>query len=377
MKTVRLYDLYPYDAEFEAVVVSCEEKDGMYDVILDRTLFFPEQGGQTCDTGTLNGMDVLDVQIQDDIIHHYVKESLHGKVKGIIDFEERYRKMQHHSAEHVMSSVMIKLFGMGNVGFHLGSQDATVDFERSFSKSDLDSIENEVNACIYANKQIRTYILEDDSLEYRSKKEITGDLRIVNIEDIDICACCAPHVKATGEIGIFKIIRMDKHKKGVRITFIAGKKAFEDYQIKANNAKDLSVFLKVPPNEIVEPVYKLMDETILLKQKITALKKEILQYKLNALQIEDYHFILEEDMDMNMQRIFGNQLLEKTNKVACVFVPVENGYRFVMMAKNNVLEIMNILRKEYTIKGGGKGNMAQGTIEGDIDSIMKSIQSIF
>ena len=229
-KTIKLYDENAYNTEFTATVTSCvldEKRDNTFIVTLDKTLFFPEEGGQTPDRGVivklseddiekLKGKDsdflkdfpainVLDVQIKDEVIYHYLdKELPEGTpVYGVIDWQHRFSNMQQHSGEHIFSGIVNSRFGYDNVGFHLSDSIVTMDYSGPLTEEELADIEKSVNLAIYENREIRAWYPSPDELadiNYRSKKELTGAVRIVEVDGYDICACCAPHVKRTGEI---------------------------------------------------------------------------------------------------------------------------------------------------------------------------------
>ena len=369
--TIKLYDAYPYEISFQANVISCIKCDKGYDVVLDQTLFFPEEGGQNCDKGTINDIDVLDVQIKDDIIHHYLSMSVEGKVEGMIDFDYRYSNMQNHSGEHILSGLVYSLYGFCNVGFHLGDNEITTDYDGFLTKEQLTILENKVNQVIQENKLIRCYYPDNiEQLEYRSKKEIDGDIRIVEIEDIDMCACCAPHVRSTSEIGLFKIIKAIKHKKGMRIYFLCGQKAIEDYQIKHEEVTAISNLLSSPPYLISQNVQRLIEENNQFKQEISSLKKQMIDGLCQSLIQKEYHIEFVDDMDRSLQQYYLNQLLDKSDKMAAVFAGSDKNYRFMISAFDDSRAYIELLKEKYSVKGGGKKDIVQGTIEASKEEIL-------
>ena len=226
--------------EFTAEVLSCEKRDGHYEVELDRTAFFPEGGGQYADTGVLDEMQVCDVQEKDGRIFHIMKDrservseyfTAGRRVSGRIDWEERFMKMQQHTGEHIVSGLVHARFGYNNVGFHLGSEDCTMDFNGAVTKEELQEIEQEANRAVWKNLPVQVlYPTEEElaSMDYRSKIEIEGQIRIVVIPGYDVCACCAPHVNNTGEIGMIKLTGVQRYKGGVRVTMLCGVRALLD-----------------------------------------------------------------------------------------------------------------------------------------------------
>lgn len=376
MKTIRLYDTHPYDTTFFATVVSCEVSGDIFDVVLDQTLFFPEQGGQTCDRGTLNGSEVVDVRIKDNIIHHFVKSPMKGEVKGVVDFELRFYNMQHHTCEHILTSVTLKLFGLSNIGIHIGRKDVTVDFERPFSETELFMIEEAVNDLIYKNVHVKTYFVEPNStLDYRSRADIKEDIRIVEIEGVDICACCAPHVARTGEIGLFKILRTEKKRDGVRLYFAVGKKAFIDYQIKHQQALTLSSLLNMPSTSLVEPVDKLLNENNALKTQLNQIQKAALLDQVAHLEVKDVQVLFVEALESKQTKDFVASLMEKTNQVAYVFVQNGDDYRFIISGKSPIDELLSDLKAHFSVRGGGRGLQAQGTIVATKEALEAYLQA--
>lgn len=373
--TIKLYDTKPYETKFSAQVLSCSPCEKGYDIVLDQTLFFPEEGGQTCDQGLLNHVEVVDVQIENGSIHHFTKEALTGMVTGEINWAHRYSNMQNHSGEHVLSGIVHSLFGFNNSGFHLSENEITTDYDGFLTKEQIQEVEERANQIILENHPIYYEYPENvQELSYRSKKEIEEAIRIVTIEGVDVCACCAPHVKSTAEIGIIKIVKSMKFKKGVRLFFVCGHKAYQDYVLKHNQSIAISNQLSSPIEDISENVARILNESYGLKQKISALKKEMIRQKSNDIQTEDVQIVFEEDLDKATQQYYFNILNEHARQYACLFVKIEDGYRFMIGSCDNANDILNILRKHFTVRGGGKDHFVQGTIlasKEDINTILK------
>ena len=253
---------------------------------LDRTAFFPEGGGQYADTGTLDEMQVCDVQEKDGRIFHIMEDkseqipeyfTVGRSVSGRINWEERFMKMQQHTGEHIVSGLVHARFGYNNVGFHLGSEDCTMDFNGIITKEELQEIEREANRAVWKNLPVEVlYPSEEElaSMEYRSKIEIEGQVRIVVIPGYDVCACCAPHVKYTGEVGVIKLTNVQRYKGGVRVTMLCGVRALLDYEEKQREVQSVSAMLCARENEIAEAVEHLRKECGDLKQEINEKRKE-------------------------------------------------------------------------------------------------------
>ncbi len=287
--TEKLYDADAYLTTFTAQVLSCVSVDGGYDVVLDRTAFFPEAGGQTPDRGTLGETRIVDVQIDEDgVITHRTKEALKvgAEVSGTVDWKHRFDNMQQHTGEHIVSGLVCSRFGCSNVGFHLGDQTVTMDYDHALTKEELDGIERDANEAIWKNLPVEIAFPDDEELKqipYRSKKELSGQIRIVTIPGIDICACCAPHVRHTGEIGILKILAAQNYKGGVRVTIACGERAYralsESHAILTGLARDLSTGAEEVPAQF----QKLREELSDVKRRAAELAEAVLTEKLNKI----------------------------------------------------------------------------------------------
>ena len=265
MPTIKLYENDSYIKNFSATVVSCEEKDGAYSVVLNQTAFFPEGGGQDADKGKINDADVLDVQIKNDVIYHKVNKpfNVNEEVTCTLDWETRFSRMQNHTGEHIVSGVIHSLFGYNNVGFHMNDTLVTLDVDGPLSDEDIKKVELKANNAIYENKSIKAIYPTAEELpdyDYRSKLDITEGVRLIEIEDYDLCACCAPHVAKTGEIGIIKIVSYIPYKKGTRIEMLCGALALNDYQNLHSTNKAVMNMLSANRFEIAESVERIQGE---------------------------------------------------------------------------------------------------------------------
>ena len=369
MKTVKLYDENSFIKEFYATVISCEEFGENYAVLLDKTAFFPEGGGQGSDLGTLGNANVLDVQIKGDEIHHITDDSLAvgDTVCGVIDWKRRFDFMQQHSGEHIVSGIANKLFGCENVGFHLGEEIVTLDFDKPLDKYQLKKLELLSNEVIFKNLNFYTYYPDEKTLKnltYRSKKELDGDIRIVEIEDTDICACCAPHVKKSGEIGIIKFISSESLRGGVRIEIKCGTRALNDILDKYDNIQKISKALCVKQNETAEAVDRLLAQVSELKFQLTGLKKHIISEKIEFFNLaSQLSAEFEENYDIKEMQLLADGLYKNYGGIRAVFSKREDGFSFVIRGKENELEeFFSRFKVEFSVKGGGRNGMVQGTV---------------
>lgn len=366
---------------FLAVVLACEKVGEVYEAVLDRTAFFPEGGGQYADTGWISGIEVIDVQERQGIIYHKIKEPLlEGKeVTGTIDWKERFSKMQQHSGEHIVSGLVHEKFGYDNVGFHMGKDAITMDFNGTITKEELKEIEYLANEAVAKNLDIQViYPSKEElsNLEYRSKIEIEGQVRVVIIPGYDTCACCAPHVKKTGEIGIIKLVGIQNYKGGVRVSMLCGFRALADYNEKAESVKSISVLLSAKESEVAEEVAKLKEELAAQKTSLAELQKRILSYKAEMIEENQESAVMfEEELEGNAPRELVNLLLKKKIKVAAVFAGTQDrGYRYVIGSKCvDVRPIAKLLNERFEGRGGGKPEMVQGTLSGNEFEIREEV----
>ena len=379
--TEKLYFADSHMKEFDAVVTGCEPAEDGYRVVLDRTAFFPEGGGQYADTGYLGEAYVKDVQEKGDRIFHMTDKPLTAgeTVHGQIDWEKRFESMQQHSGEHIISWLVHGRFGYNNVGFHLGADYCTMDFDGPITKEELKEIEQEANRIVYQNLDVKNLYPSKEELkdmEYRSKIEIEGQVRIVNIPGVDTCACCAPHVKKTGEIGNIKLVDMINYKGGERISMLAGSRALADHVRKEENAKAISALLCAKENEIAEAVSHMKDENISLKGKVASLQQKLLAYQANEVDVSgEITAVFDSHMDGNMPREFMNLLLGRGATVCAVFAGNDaDGYRYVIGSRTeDVRPFSKRLNEAFSGRGGGKPEMVQGSLKGSEEEIRRLI----
>lgn len=365
---IKLYDQDSYIFEFTAEVVSCEEINSEYKILLDKTAFFPTAGGQECDTGTIDEVPVIRVEIENDEVFHYTRTPLEaGKtITAKIDREVRLRKMQHHSAEHIVSGLVHSVLGLENVGFHLGDEEVTMDYSGIISEEELDNIERLANRAVRDNLKITCEYPDEatlSALNYRSKLDLKDNVRIVTIPGIDVCACCAPHVNYTGEIGLIKLKDMIHYKGGVRVRMICAGDALSDYQIKQKNAVKISNLLSAKQDEIAESVEKLHRELSEWKQKCAMLEKALVTEKASLLaDTENNICVFETDISVDALRHFVNCGKKKCGGVfvGCLGNDTD-GYTYII--GSNSIDLSNACREineGLSGRGGGRGDMVSG-----------------
>lgn len=377
-----LYYKDNYLTEFTSKVVSCVEEKGKIKVVLENTAFYPEGGGQPSDIGTINGIKVTHVEEKEDVIYHIVDSKLEiGQiVECKIDFENKFANMQNHSAEHIISGLICKIYNANNVGFHMGKDCVTMDFDVLLKEEDIRKIEILANEAVYKNIEIKSGIYnkeEASKIYYRSKKEINEDIRLVEVPGYDMCACCGVHVTKTGEIGIIKLLYVEKYKTGCRIYMLAGKKALDNYTEKFKIVDDLGTLLSLKPDEVYEGVVSLKQEIDELKKERNKLKGEILENKVKNLNATENIILFEDNLENDDIKILCTKLKEKANKISAVFSNNNGIYKFMMMSDIiDLKELSNRFRQELEAKCGGNSVLVQGQINASKESILKFFENL-
>ncbi|MBQ9603806.1 MAG: alanyl-tRNA editing protein [Firmicutes bacterium] len=378
----KLYYKSAYIKEFDAKVISCEKSEKSFAVILDKTAFYPEGGGQPCDLGTINGIKVVDVQEKDEEVVHYTTEEIpEGKeVHGVIDWARRYDLMVQHSGEHLVSGFINRRFGYNNVGFHIGGEMITIDLDGEITKEELHEIEVQTNDYIWENH--KTEILyptpeELETLQYRSKKELSGEVRIVRFPGGDTCACCGTHVDTTAEIGFVKLISIQKFHEGVRIEMLSGKRAYEYIAKAVEENSKISALLSAKVFETAAAVERLLDENQNLKIKVSAAENSVINIIAdNYKGIDTTTIINQPDFTPDNVRKLAAALIEQNSGMCCVFSgDDENGYKYAVAQKDGDLKaLVKDMNAALNGRGGGKPFFAQGSVNAkwtDIEEFFK------
>ena len=367
--TERLYYMDGHCARFVSRVASCEACEGGYDVRLERTAFFPGGGGQEADSGTLGGMRIARLaETEDGDIAHILPGPLEPgtEVEGTVDWDVRFARMQSHSGEHIVSGTVHRLFGYDNVGFHMGENAMTLDFSGELSPQDIEAVELEANRAVWRNVPVRTLLPgreELKALDFRSKKELAGQVRLVEIEGVDLCACCAPHVARTGEIGVIKVIDSMRHRGGTRLTVLAGEAAYRDYAAVHVQNSAVSAALSAKRLETALAVRKALTEREELRSALTALKKELLGLKAASLvPTEGNMCLFEPDMDPVTLRELVNAGVAVTGGVCAAFSGADGDYRYIIGSRNvDLRAAAREINAAISGRGGGTGTMIQGS----------------
>ena len=365
--TIRLYNQDSELLAFSAVVTGCEEKKGQYIVTLDRTAFFPEGGGQGADHGVLGGVNVLDVHEAGGEVLHTTDAplSVGAEVEGHVDAQRRLDMMQQHSGEHIFSGLVCSLFGYENVGFHIGSEAVTMDFNGPLTEEDVRRVERLANEIVWKNVPVETLLpnkAELEEMHYRSKKALEGEVRIVRIDGADICACCGTHVKRTGSVGQIKVLGFMKYKSGVRVSILCGRRALEEENILLDQVKGIGNLLSCKQHEALKSVERLYAE----RDQLRYMSEQL------GMQIFDMMAAQEEDKDIRVvscDAIPASAVRKAAGKLCAgarmglVLVPREDGYSFALSSQTeDVRPITKELTSAFGGKGGGPKDMTQGLL---------------
>ncbi len=354
--TKRLFDEDSYIKEFSARVLECKKCEDFYKIVLDQTAFFIEGGGQKSDTGFLDDVAVFDVQEENGVIYHFTRSPVEKEeVTGVIDWEKRFNKMQNHTAEHIISGIVHTYYGYENTGFHLGDDVVTMDYNGILTQEDIDKIEFLANKAVWKNHKIFCfYPTTPEKYTYRSKLDIKENLRLVEIENVDCCACCAPHVNFTGEVGFIKIVFWQKYKGGVRIFMKAGSFAYGEIFGYFKALKSLSALLSLPMEETPAGVEKLMQKLSETQYQLNGLNAKLLEYEINE---NNKNFIFVDSPDLLKDAV---NLLAKKHGFCGAFSGDDTlGYRFNIVTPN-LEETKALLKEKLNAQGGGRDNMLQG-----------------
>ena len=379
MITDRLYYKDAYLKEFEARVLDVYERDGRFFAVLDRTAFYPEGGGQPGDRGKMIGSggdiaEVLYTAENGDIIEHELSRKSHipspgDKVTGVIDWEDRFDHMQQHSGEHIVSGMICKRFSCDNVGFHMGADMVELDFNAKISAEELAEIENAANIYIAEDhKFISSWPSKEEleKIEYRSKKELDGDVRIASFPGADTCACCGTHVSGSAQVGMVKFLSSESFKGGTRIEVKFGKRAFDHLSMAYEQNKAIGVLLSAKEDRTFEYVKKHMDELSAEKYRAGGLEEELIESISERYQDTGDVLLIIKAESADYVRKLATKISEKSKGCTAVFSGEAETYKYVIAGPENEIPGLNReLTQSLNGRGGGRGGFAQGAVNAD------------
>ena len=367
--TKKLYYDDPFLREFTARVLSCDAVKGGFAVVLDETAFYPEGGGQPADHGKLGSVTVLDVHEKDGVITHLCDAAIEpgAAVRGEIDWARRFDHMQQHSGEHICSGLICERFHCDNVGFHMSADIVTIDFNADISWDALLEIEARANQYIYEDHAIDIQFhrgAELDAIDYRSKKTLDGDVRIVVFPGADCCACCGTHVTRSGQVGVVKFLSCQKFREGVRIELLCGQRAYR--YLSATWAQNLRVAqsLSAKPTESAAAVERLENELSSLKLRAARLESQVFAQVAARLAGQGDVLLFEEDMAPDSVRKLCDAVMNTCGGRCAVFAGTEGAWKYAVgQVDGDLRDLVKQLNAALSGRGGGKPFFAQGSAQ--------------
>ena len=376
METEKLYYTDPFLTTFTAKVLSCEAGKGGYLVTLDRTAFYPEGGGQPADHGTLGGIAVTDVHEKDGVVIHTVEKAVEigENVTGRIDWARRFDHMQQHSGEHILSGILCHNYHCDNVGFHLGADTVTIDYNTDISWEEALAAEYQANQVIWADAPAEiTYPspAELEQLDYRSKKALTGKVRIVTFPEADCCACCGTHVLRAGQVGIIKVLSCQKFRSGVRMEILCGERAWRYLSGTYDQAHAVGQHLSVKPLEAAAAVERLTEELTAAKARMAELEGEVFSHKAHEYCGKGDVVLVEPRLRPDGVRRLADAVARECGGLAAGFARGDGRYNYALGRADGagIAPLVKSMNAALTGRGGGRSGFAQGSVQTDADTI--------
>ena len=366
--TEKLYEVDSYVQNFTAQVVSCTPVPGGFAVVLDRTAFFPEGGGQPCDTGRLGGARVLAVHTDGETITHTTDAPLTAgeTVDGCLDWPARLDAMQQHTGEHILSGALHRLFGAENVGFHIGSPYVRMDTSIPLTQEQLAQAEAEANAAVRADTLVHCWVPDPETLartDYRSKKELTGDVRLVEAGG-DCCACCGTHLARTGEVGLIKIISFAHYKGGMRLAVACGQRAYDAVAGIWADTEAAGRLLSSPVGFLAPALERLQNGEAALKARLAALQNTLADAYAATAEPGQPAVLWVDGADGDGLRRVAMSITAKTGTACCTLAPGGQGLAYALASApgGDLRETCKALNAAYQGRGGGKPGFCQGSL---------------
>lgn len=375
MKTERLYYQDAFMKEFAAVVQEAQKTEEGWRIRLDRTAFYPEGGGQPADHGFLilpdgRRIGITDVQEEDDEIWHTAEEAAEQgtNVTGFLDWERRFDHMQQHSGEHIVSGMICSRFHCNNVGFHLGEDLVTIDFDARISFDEVLEIEEKANRYLWENHAFKVqWPTEEElkTLEYRSKKELEGSVRITSFPGADCCACCGTHVAESAQIGLIKFLSAKNFHEGTRIELLCGKRAWKFLAMNYTQNKAVAVKLSASEDKTAEYVSRLVDENIRIKGEADVQQDALLKKWAESFGEGEKILVIEDWLNPVSARKLADLAADRCSMIA-VFSAGKEGYNYAVISRgNDISGFVKEMNQALEGRGGGRDGFAQGSVKAD------------
>jgi len=380
MQTRKLYYEDSHLCSFSARVLTCQQTEKGYEVTLNATAFYPEGGGQAADTGFLNGVRVLDTRERGETVVHLCEAALEAgsTVEGVIDWEPRFHRMQQHSGEHIVSGIVGRRYGYHNVGFHMGTDIITIDFDGVIPAEDLASIEAEANGAVWQNLQVKCWYPGEEELPnvfYRTKRALPWPVRIVQVPGFDSCACCGTHVKATGEIGLIKLFTVMGFRGGTRMEMACGASALKLLNEAYEQNRQVSQAFSAKIEETGAAARRMNEVEAGLKYRIVGLEKRIFTGIAHSYAGRGNVVHFEENLDNTAVRDLADAIAGTCGGTAAVFSGSdEAGYAFCLVTREGDLRTLG---REMTRALNGRGGGKPGFQQGRVNAAREAIEAFF
>ncbi len=367
MATEKLYYADAYLRAFTATVLSCEAGRRGWVVTLDRTAFYPEGGGQPCDLGTLGGVAVTDVHEKGEVILHTCAAPLPvgSQVEGQLDWARRFDHMQQHSGEHIVSGMLCEAFHCDNVGFHLGADTVTIDYNADIPWEGVLAIEARANGYLWENHPfLATYPTAEEleHIDYRSKKALTGQVRIATFPGADCCACCGTHVSESGQVGLVKFLSCQKFRGGVRLEVLFGRRAVDYLSRHWAQNHAIGQLLSVKGEATLAAVERLQGELAATKERCAALEAESFRRTAEEHRNGGDTLLIVPPLQGDGARRLCDAVSAVCGGRCAVFAGADGAYQYAIIHPgHDIRELVKAMNTALNGRGGGRDGFAQGS----------------
>ena len=358
----RLYwtnpDVYEVEVEVKSV--------GDCTVTIDPIVFHPDEGGQPADKGRIGQCDVLNVEIiEGRIVHTLDKPLSDGTYIACVDSRHRLHIARRHTAQHIISGIAEKRFGLKTVGVHIGLESCTVDFDKKIDWETAQAIERDSMEAVTENIPVETVFNDTDARSRFDLKEIASDIiRVVKIDDYDASACCGTHVRRTGDIGIIRILDLESKKNGTRVSFAAGPTALEFSQAETSILKELRQLSKCSTIELPAILRKAMESSKNLNKEVERLQGLMLPgFVESATIVEVGSSKIGIQIDAVSTKLAGKLAAMIANEIDGTGIVISEGNVVINSSNLDANDILKKLHKAVGGKGGGSSNAASGRLD--------------
>ena len=367
METIKLYYQDAFLRRFDATVLDCAADKKAWRVVLDRTAFYPEGGGQGADHGTLGGVNVRDVHETDGVIYHTCDKPLPvgETVTGEIDWQRRFDHMQQHSGEHIVSGMLCSTYHCDNTGFHMGADTVTIDYNADIPWEGVLEIERRANRYIWENHPIVIRYPEPAELAvlpYRSKKALEGPVRLTEFPGADMCACCGTHVDSSGQVGLVKFLSCQKFRDGVRLELLCGQRALDYLSACWEQARQIGQALSVKPETSAAAVERMQGELLTAKERAARLEEQVFAHTAAQYAGAGDVLLITEPLEGDGVRRLCDAVAQSAGGRCAVFAGADGAYKYaVIHAGQDIRALVKDMNTALHGRGGGRDGFAQGS----------------